>query len=187
MKGGSPASNHVMELVSTPIRVDGMMVVPMKGGSGASNNVMSLVQPVCACDPNLPPAAGKMAGTVTDFYLSSGGGKKTKKNNRGGKVNRPKKARSLKKGGSVPYYLSMKGLCGDCGGVKLIDAFPAASKMSGGGKKRSMKGGSGWLMVHNSRSANAMPVDQFRAFTQSEQFVAGGQNPSCVFNGPMFK
>ena len=173
-KGGSPASNHVMKLMDTPIRVDGMLV--LKGGSGASNNVMSLVQPVCACDMNLPPVPGKMAGSVSDFYLTSGGGRK-------------KARKHSQKAGSVPYYVNMRGLCNNCGGVQLIDPFP--SHYAGGKqrtkKKRKMKGGSGWLMVHNSRSANPMPTDQFKAFTNSEQFIAGGQNAACVYSGPMFQ
>ena len=183
MKGGSPASNHVMRLMepSQTFSPDAALVLPaMKGGSGASNSVMSLVQPVCACDVNLPAAYGKMAGTVTDFHLTSGGGKKKGKGTR--KVNRPRKNKTLKKGGSVPYYITMKGVCNQCNGVKIIPSFPG-----GGKKKKTMKGGSGWLMVHNSRSAANMSPAQFNAFTNTGEYIQGGQKASCVFNGPMFK
>jgi hypothetical protein len=182
MKGGSPASDHVMRLMDTPVRVDGMMVLPlnMKGGSGASNSVMSLVQPVCACDANLPAALGKMAGTVTDFHLTTGGAKKKGKGTR--KVNRPRRVKGKKTGGSVPYYINMKGICNQCNGVQIIPAFPG-----GGKKKKTMKGGSGWLGVHNSRSANAMSPEQFSAFTKTGAYIQGGQNAECVFKGPMFQ
>jgi hypothetical protein len=181
-KGGSPASSAVMKLVDTPIRVDGMMVIPlMKGGSGASSSVMSIVQPVCGCEANLPEMVGKMAGTVTDFYKATGGSKKKSMKQRG---KRGSMKKTMKKGGSIPYYINMQNVCNDCGGLRIIPAFPSG-KMAGGAKKN-MKGGSAWLAVHNSRSAMQMPEGQFKAFTTTENYVAGGQNPKCIFNGPMF-
>jgi len=162
-KGGSPASKAVMNLVTEPV-IDAFMIVPlMKGGSPASNMAMSSVQQICNCSGNQAIPLPKMSGNLTNFYKTTGGSKS--------KLKRTKKN---KKGGTVPYYLVMKGLCNSCGNVKMVPSFPKT-------------GGSGWLATHNSRSASAMSPSQFKVFTKTGTYIPGGQNSSCILNGPMFK
>lgn len=154
-KGGSPASKAVMNLVKQP---DALMIIPLiKGGSPASNMAMSSVQQICNCAGNKAPPLPKIPGNVSNFHKTTGGSKKR-----------------TKKGGSVPYYLVMKGLCDSCGNIQMAPSFPK-------------KGGSGWIQIHNSRSANAMSPKQFQIFTKTGSYIPVGQNPNCILNGPMFK
>ena len=163
-KGGSPASKAVMNLVTESV-IDAFMIVPlMKGGSPASNMAMSSVQQICNCSGNQSVPLPQLTSNLTNFYKTTGGTRsrsKTKKN-------------KSKKGGTVPYYLVMKGLCNSCGNVKMISSFPKT-------------GGSGWLATHNSRSASVMSPAQFQTFTKTGTHIPGGQNSSCILNGPMFK
>ena len=168
-KGGSPASKAVMNLVTEPV-IKAFMIVPLlKGGSPASTMAMSSVQTICNCSGNQAVPLPKMSGNLTNFYKTTGGSRSRSKSGK----KRTKKNKS-KKGGSVPYYLVMKGLCGTCGNAQMVPSFPKT-------------GGSGWLATHNSRSASAMSPSQFKVFTKTGTHVPGGQNSSCIFKGPMFK
>lgn len=158
LRGGSPASSAVMACV------------PMKGGSPASNSVISLVQPVCQCNqPTLIPPSNAVP---VNFYQTTGGAKKKKSKKKGSKKRNPKKS-----GGSVPYYMVMESLCSSCQGVQVTPA-------KGGSRKQ--KGGSAYLMVHNSRSLAPMSDTHFSAFAPNATNLSAAQLAKCAYNGPMF-
>lgn len=163
MSGGSPASDAVLACV------------PMKGGSPASSNVISLVQPVCMCNqPTLIPPSNS---TPVNFYQTTGGAR-SKKNKKTKNPRKPKKSKKRKTGGSVPYYMVMSALCSNCQGVQI-------APMKGGANGK-QKGGSAYLMVHNSRSMAPMSDARFSAFSQTGTNLSGAQLARCAYNGPMF-
>lgn len=169
MKGGSIPSDIVMSQVALGECGALVLPVPQTGGSPGSSNVMASVLKVCNCDHNLSNIPA-MKGNVVDFHKTTGGAKKTKKKSR----KKSKKTKSkVKTGGSVPYYIVMKGTCASCNGLQMIPEFPSQS------------GGSAWLMTHNSASANGMPVTQVRQFTNNTDPIV--QSDYCILNGPMFK
>tara|TARA_E500000178_G_C17021169_1_gene755700 strand:- start:1408 stop:1836 length:429 start_codon:yes stop_codon:yes gene_type:complete len=122
MKGGSIPSDIVMSQVAQG--ECGALVLPTMQ-TGGSAGVMTNVLKICNCDHNLSDIP-VMDGNVVDFHKTTGGGKKNKKSKRKRKL-RIKKSSKNKTGGSVPYYLVMKGTCASCSGLQMISNFPGQS------------------------------------------------------------
>mgnify|MGYP000859654507 FL=1 len=155
------------------------MIGVKKGGSIASQQLASQMPGKCdaATPQNLPP----IPGTVSNFYMTTGGyrKKRTQKRKRKGTSKRKRKGASKRKrhkGGSVLSDTVMQGVLAKCNGVTEIPNFPSQSG-----------GGSDWIGTNYSMASNPMSPEQFGKFTQYETLLPGGQMQKCILNGPMWK
>ena len=147
------------------------MVRKLKGGSIASQQLAAQMPGKCSCNAVDAPVFPLIPGEVTNFYMTTGGGRHKKKASR--KASRKSKRQ---RGGSVLSDTVMQGVLAKCNGVTEIPSFPNQSG-----------GGSDWLGTHNSRSAQPMSPEQFGKFTNGETLLPGGQMSKCILNGPMWK
>ena len=170
------------------------MVRKLKGGSIASQQLAAQMPGKCSCNAVDAPVFPLIPGEVTNFYMTTGGGRHKKKASRKAsrkatrkvsrkatrKVSRKatrkvSRKASRQRGGSVLSDTVMQGVLAKCNGVTEIPSFPNQSG-----------GGSDWLGTHNSRSAQPMSPEQFGKFTNGETLLPGGQMSKCILNGPMW-
>ncbi len=175
MKGGSKASDSVME--SNPGLCEQDPVLPNQVSSNTLDESVKI-----------------------NIYKTTGGAKQNKKSKRNKKIKRNKKSKKMKGGGeghNHNHYKQKGGAkCGNqkqeggakCGnqkqegGSKKLRRKRKSKKQKGGNTKNShvsnncqKGGGSDWRMSqysYGSTSAPDMPLSQFRAFTQTGEYLS---------------